>query len=279
MGGFSADWLTLREPADAARALGRADARRLPRRLRAGRDRRRPRSRRRHRVERAVPGRTLLAGAVDALAARRSRSGAARARVSAGGGTMERGVWRRACSICAPLAIEAGELFAGRALVTASALLDLVSERWLHALRADAAARPARRCCSRSRYDGGIHCSPGEPEDATVRELVNRHQRTDKGFGPALGPGRRSGGARAFCRLGLSRASASGAIGCSTRDARDLQRQLIDGWAEAAAAIAPGHRPLAARLASAPARARRRRSLAARRRPRGSGRLAGMIRK
>ncbi len=73
------------------------------------------------------------------------------------------------------------------ALVTASALLDLVSEPWLHAL--------AQRCRAAGShvlfaltYDGRIACDPVDVDDERVRALVNQHQRGDKGFGPALGP-------------------------------------------------------------------------------------------
>ena len=37
-------------------------------------------------------------------------------------------------------------------------------------------------------YDGRIACTPAEPDDEAIRDLVNRHQRTDKGFGEAVGP-------------------------------------------------------------------------------------------
>jgi hypothetical protein len=132
---------------------------------------------------------------------------------------------------------EAEDLCAGRDLVTASALLDLVSERWLHAL--------ARRCRDRGAavlfaltYNGDVHCSPEEPEDEAVRELVNRHQRTDKGFGVALGPAAAGSAVRVFADLGydMRRERSDWTLGA---DARDLQTRLIEGWADAAAAIAP----------------------------------------
>lgn len=79
--------------------------------------------------------------------------------------------------------------------VTASALLDLVSESWL--------AEMVETCRLKRRgvyfsliYDGSIqwHAAVNDPqladdpEDAAVRQAVNTHQRGDKGFGPALGP-------------------------------------------------------------------------------------------
>lgn len=131
----------------------------------------------------------------------------------------------------------AQDICAGRDLVTASALLDLVSERWLNAL--------ARRCCDAGAavlfaltYNGDVRCSPAEPEDDAVRELVNRHQRTDKGFGAALGPAASESAARVFAALGydVQRERSDWVL---EADANDLQRQLIEGWADAAGAIAP----------------------------------------
>ena len=37
-------------------------------------------------------------------------------------------------------------------------------------------------------YDGLIRWEPGLEDDVLVRRLLNRHQKGDKGFGPALGP-------------------------------------------------------------------------------------------
>jgi hypothetical protein len=72
-------------------------------------------------------------------------------------------------------------------LVTASALMDLVSETWAEGL--------LRRCRSAGAdvlfalsYDGRIEFEPALQDDALVTGLVNRHQRSDKGFGPAMGP-------------------------------------------------------------------------------------------
>src|SRR5262249_43330026 len=37
-------------------------------------------------------------------------------------------------------------------------------------------------------YDGRMELAPHDPGDAAIIEAFNAHQRTDKGFGPALGP-------------------------------------------------------------------------------------------
>jgi hypothetical protein len=125
----------------------------------------------------------------------------------------------------------------GRDLVTASALLDLVSEDWLHVVT-QACRDHGTAVLFALSYDGRIVCSPPEPEDDRVRNLVNRHQRTDKGFGPALGP------AAAACVAGQLEA-----LGYDVRrepsdwvlgpHEDELQRQLIEGWADAAVAVAP----------------------------------------
>ena len=78
-------------------------------------------------------------------------------------------------------------LFANRDVVTASALLDLVSEAWLRVLAARCREAGAAALFALT-YDGRIDCLPADPEDATIYDLVNRHQRTYKGFRPALGP-------------------------------------------------------------------------------------------
>jgi hypothetical protein len=82
-------------------------------------------------------------------------------------------------------------------------------------------------------------CSPREPDDDWLCELVNRHQHGDKGFGPALGP------------QGTERACALfGSLGFRTRVAASdwliepgehaLQQELLDGWVKAALELVPG---------------------------------------
>lgn len=75
----------------------------------------------------------------------------------------------------------------GVQLVTASALLDLVSEDWVarFAARLARARLPFYAVLS---YDGRMHWDPAAPMDAEVTAAFNAHQRSDKGFGPALGP-------------------------------------------------------------------------------------------
>src|SRR5690606_10346168 len=87
----------------------------------------------------------------------------------------------RVCRVsfrCADLARLDEELFEGRTLVTASALLDLVSAGWVERLAQRCRAQRAAVLLVLT-YDGRMHADPAEPEDAMVRDLVARHQHTD----------------------------------------------------------------------------------------------------
>lgn len=130
------------------------------------------------------------------------------------------------------------DLFKGRNLVTASALLDLVSEPWLGVLASRCRAAGAAALFTIT-YDGRSSCDPVEPEDEMVRELMNRHQRTDKGLGgPAAGPKACSIAERVFAEAGyrVERASSDWSLAPSDQA---FQRRLIEGWAHAATEIAP----------------------------------------
>jgi SAM-dependent methyltransferase len=74
---------------------------------------------------------------------------------------------------------------AGWTGVTASALLDLASAAWLDRLARWCAGLPVLMALS---ADGRLSWRPEAPEDKTIRERFAAHQRSDKGFGPALGP-------------------------------------------------------------------------------------------
>ncbi|RKE79171.1 class I SAM-dependent methyltransferase [Rhizobium sp. AG855] len=75
----------------------------------------------------------------------------------------------------------------GVSVVTASALFDLCSadfcSRFVNRLAEQAAGLYAAL-----NYDGVMQWSVPHPLDGAVVESFNRHQRLDKGFGPALGP-------------------------------------------------------------------------------------------
>jgi hypothetical protein len=130
-------------------------------------------------------------------------------------------------------------IFSRRHLVTASALLDLVSETWLRSLASHCRDAGAAVLFALT-YNGRSRCSPQEPEDDAIRELMNRHQRaSDKGFGAAAGPEAIECAARSFAAVGYHvRREASDWV--LLPDVQELQRHLMEGWAEAALEIAPG---------------------------------------
>jgi hypothetical protein len=74
---------------------------------------------------------------------------------------------------------------AGVAGVAGSALLDLTSAAWLDSLAEACFGRPLLMALS---FDGRLAFEPAAPEDEEVCGRFLAHQRSDKGFGPALGP-------------------------------------------------------------------------------------------
>ncbi len=131
-------------------------------------------------------------------------------------------------------------------LVTASALLDLVSESWLAGL-VSRCADAASGACFALTYDGEVRWMKesaagwgveGDPDDDLVWDAVNRHQRGDKGFGPALGPTAAPLAARLFREAGYRTWLAGSAWRLGAADGR-LADRLVEGWAAAAAELRP----------------------------------------
>lgn len=228
MESFSADWLALREPADHA-ARSAALTARIADRLRAR------------------PGRRaadLAAGSGSNVRYLLPRlPGVAHWTLVDYDAALLAQAWR----LVTPVAREAGTGFDvrqgdlraldtlpldGCGLVTASALLDLVSPEWLQAFAARCRAAGVDVLCTLS-YDGRIVCAPRDQDDDHVRALVNRHQRTDKGFGPALGPDAAGAAVTAFEAAGFSVHTAESDWVLDGAHA-ELQRQLLAGWAGAA---------------------------------------------
>jgi SAM-dependent methyltransferase len=122
-------------------------------------------------------------------------------------------------------------------LVTASALLDLVSEAWLSNLAEHCRAARAATLFALT-YDGRMRWDPEEPADQNVRMMVNSHQFRDKGFGPALGPTAALKAHRTFASSGY-RVTSRRSDWRVTPDDEAVQRALIEGWELAAREMVP----------------------------------------
>jgi SAM-dependent methyltransferase len=163
----------------------------------------------------------------------------ARARPASGGPPMER--------VCADLFGEGLDVVRRSELMTASALLDLVSADWLQRLVAICRARGCAAYLALS-YDGTIGWGRGGAEEAgagpgidaeidadgaLVVAAVNDHQRRDKGFGPALGPTAATAAEALFREAGFRTWSRPSPWHLDGRDA-DLAGLLLQGWLQAA---------------------------------------------
>lgn len=122
-----------------------------------------------------------------------------------------------------------------RALVTASALFDLVSESWLRRL---AARLRGRALYAALTFDGQLEMTPADAGDAAVCDAFLAHQRRDKGFGPALGPEADAACARLFAGGGwlLQRARSDWRLDAASAA---LRAALLEGFAAAAAEQRP----------------------------------------
>lgn len=251
---FSAEWLALREGADAA-ARSENLTRRLARQLAP-----RPELRildlgtgtganMRYLAARLeAPRQEWLLVDQDAHLLDECLAGIGRWTVAGGGGFslqqpgLEVSVHGRACRVAMRALdldrVEAlRDLCDGRDLVTASALLDLTSASWLHAV-ADACRKARSSVLFALTYDGRIACDPEDPADETLRRLVNQHQRTNKGLGIAAGPDATSVARQCFEDAGYEVHDEAADWALAPRSA-SLQRALIEGWSEAANEIAP----------------------------------------
>lgn len=132
---------------------------------------------------------------------------------------------------------DVGRLVAGADLVTCSALLDLVSDGWCRRL-VEIAARPGHALLAALTYDGRMRWAMADAADAAIVRLVNLHHRSDKGFGPALGPE----ALPCFESL-VAETNGSGVTADSDwvlgPDEAALQATLLPMWARAAKEMAP----------------------------------------
>lgn len=126
-------------------------------------------------------------------------------------------------------------------VVTGNALLDLVSRDWLVRLIGACSQCNALVLFALS-YDGRIAWEPPDALDASIRDLVNRHQQGDKGFGPALGPEAATTTTTLLRTAGYEVETAASDWRLDSRDA-ELQQHLHAGWASAASEMAPTRTP------------------------------------
>jgi hypothetical protein len=118
-------------------------------------------------------------------------------------------------------------------LVTASALLDLVSASWLQILiRKAQAARSAM--LFRLNVDGRSTWDPADPGDERVQRLFSQHQRRDKGFGIALGPLAVEFALRQMASAGYETLHAQTDWVIDGADAPAMQLAMVEGMAAAA---------------------------------------------
>lgn len=117
-------------------------------------------------------------------------------------------------------------------LVTASALLDLCSQSWVESL-AERLARQRLPFYAALNYDGVMRWTPADPNDAVITQAFNRHQRQDKGFGPALGPDAANVIADVFAAVGYRILQAESPWHLTVEHAA-LNDELVQGIAQAA---------------------------------------------
>ena len=133
----------------------------------------------------------------------------------------------------------------GTRLVTASALIDLMSAGWLDAL-AGAASRNGAGVFIVLSYAGHFELSPAHSDDAWIRQTVNDHQHRDKGTGAAMGPA-----ATGYLKKQLEALGYQVSVAPSpwqlTPEHNALQRALLEGWQEAVTEQSPDDRERADR--------------------------------
>ena len=139
----------------------------------------------------------------------------------------------------------AGQIPDGTRLVTASALIDLMSEDWLEALSIAAARHNAGVFIVLS-YAGDFELSPADQDDHWIRKTVNEHQHNDKGTGAALGPS-----ATNYLKQQLELRDYQVSVAASPWHLAPgqgaLQGALLEGWRDAVMQQSPGERQRAER--------------------------------
>lgn len=139
-------------------------------------------------------------------------------------------------------------------LVTASALLDLVSQQWIDVLVKRCAEQHQGILIALSVTDGWHFIDPqGEPllndEDHWLLAMFIAHQQRDKGLGDALGGQAHDALVKALEKANyhIEQAVTPWQLAAGNRDFQPLMMTLLEGWAEAATEQAP---EAAARIAT-----------------------------
>ncbi|MGI9350417.1 MAG: hypothetical protein ACR2O3_02540 [Rhizobiaceae bacterium] len=122
-------------------------------------------------------------------------------------------------------------------LITTSAFLDLVSLKWLESFCHEVTSREIPFYAALT-YDGRAGCEPEMFKDAQVVAAVNKHQRSDKGFGSALGPDAAAEAIRLFEESGYIVTQSNSDWRGDARH-REFQRLLLEGWCAAACEMEP----------------------------------------
>lgn len=146
-------------------------------------------------------------------------------------------------SVCinADLSVSLDALFDPKPdLITTSAFLDLVSESWLQNFVEKTTSQKIPFYAALT-YDGRGGTVPETPSEKAVLAAFNAHQKTDKGFGPALGPNAADTAIRLFEEAGyvICKDPSDWIAGPKHPD---FQRMLLEGWKNAACEISPQNR-------------------------------------
>jgi SAM-dependent methyltransferase len=111
--------------------------------------------------------------------------------------------------------------------------IDLITTSALLAVEAAARRLPVYAALT---YQGRATLAPAEPFDLEIVAAVNRHQRRDKGFGPALGPDAAHAAVARFEHVGYSVVHGVADWVFAPKD-REIQLEMLSGWAAAAREI------------------------------------------
>ncbi len=122
-------------------------------------------------------------------------------------------------------------------LVTTSALLDLVSDRWLERLTVEIAARRLPLYAALT-YDGRLALSPTDVADGAILAAVGEYQRRDQGFGSALAHAAADRAITRFKTVGYSVVYGFSDWMIEPKD-EEVQRAIFESWAGAAREVGP----------------------------------------